>query len=171
MRIPHTVPRNVFETYRCSYETTELSNELERTIRSEDVSWDLGRVPTLRTLALHVIASVWKDNPILEELPTCEDKNELIEILPTNLPFELTITRIEDEYYWERCSKDRWEHNDPTEHGNSWRQRYCEGLLCECLERLEPTFFETQKEECEKMIELVRDYVHAIRIRSLVPTK
>ncbi|XP_053985830.1 dynein regulatory complex subunit 5 isoform X1 [Hylaeus volcanicus] len=171
MRIPHTIPRNVFEAYRCSYETTRLSSELERTIRSEDVSWVEGRVPPLRILATYVIASSWKDNPVLEELPTCEDRNRLIEILPTDLPFELAITRIDDEHYWERCSKARWEVNDLSEHGNSWRQRYCEGLLWEYLEGLEPTFFEAQKEECEKMLKLVQNYVDALRIGSLLPTK
>ncbi|KAG9431613.1 dynein regulatory complex subunit 5 [Apis mellifera carnica] len=171
MKIPYTIPKYVFETYRCSDETTQLSTETERTIRSEDVYWDVDRVPSLKTLALRVIASEWKRNPILEELPTCEDRNELIEILSTDLPFELTIKKIEDDYYWERCSKARWEHNDLSIHGNSWRRRYCEGTLSEYLEKLDPTFFEAQKEECEKMIDLVHKYVYTIQIRSLIPTR
>ncbi|CAL7938947.1 unnamed protein product [Xylocopa violacea] len=171
MKIPHSIPRNVLEAYRCSDETTRLMNEIDRTIRPENVSWDEYRVPSLKTLALRAIASVWEKNPILKELPTCEDRNTLIEILPTDLPFELTIRKIDDEYYWERCSRARWEHNDLGEHGNSWRRRYCEGILREYLESLEPSFFESQKEECEKMIDLVCDYVHTIELRSLVPTK
>ncbi|XP_076180898.1 dynein regulatory complex subunit 5 isoform X2 [Ptiloglossa arizonensis] len=171
MSIPHTIPKNVFEVYRCSYETTRLSSAFERTIRSEDVSWVEGRLPTLRTLAIRVIATAWESNPILEELPTCEDRTQLIGILSTNLPFELTITRIEDEYYWERCSKARWNSNDPGKHGDSWRQRYCEGLLWEYLEGLEPNLFESQRKECEKLIGLVRNYVYTMRINSLVPTK
>ncbi|XP_076681763.1 dynein regulatory complex subunit 5 isoform X2 [Andrena cerasifolii] len=154
MRIPHTVPRNVFEAYRCSYETTRLSLERDRSIRSEDAFWDEGRLPSLRTLALRAIAAAWKDNPILDELSTCEDRFELIEILPTDLPFELTIKVIEDEHYWKRCSKDRWTNNDPADHGDSWRQRYCEGRIAEYLESLEPSYMESQMEECETMIEL-----------------
>ncbi|KAF3423407.1 hypothetical protein E2986_01732 [Frieseomelitta varia] len=146
-------------------------NEVDRTIRPEDVSWDEESVPSLKTLALRVIASVWKKNPILEELPTCEDRNMLMEILPTDLPFELTIRKIENEYYWERCSKARWQHNDCAKHGNSWRRRYCEGALREYLENLEPTFFQSQKEDCKNMITLVRDYVHTLELRSLLPTK
>ncbi|KOC68411.1 T-complex-associated testis-expressed protein 1 [Habropoda laboriosa] len=171
MKIPYTIPRNTFEAYRCSYDTTRLTCEVERTIRPEDVSWDEWKVPSLKTLALRVIASAWKQNPILEELPTCEDRNMLIEILSTDLPFELTIKKIEDDYYWERCSKARWEHNAPAEHGNSWRRRYCEGVLREYLENLEPTFFESQREACEKMVELVLDHVHTIELRYLLPTK
>ncbi|XP_033319795.1 dynein regulatory complex subunit 5-like isoform X2 [Bombus bifarius] len=107
MKIPHTIPKNVLEAYRCSEETTRLTCEVDRTIRPEDVSWDEERVPSLKTLALRVIASVWKKNPILEELPTCEDRNMLMEILPTDLPFELTIRKIDNEHYWERCSRAR----------------------------------------------------------------
>ncbi|XP_076231005.1 dynein regulatory complex subunit 5 [Calliopsis andreniformis] len=171
MRIPHTIPRNAFEAYRCSHETAHLIIERERTIRVEDTSWDEVRVPTLRTLAIRVIASVWKINPIIEELPTCEDRADLIEILPTDLPLELTIKKIDDEYYWERCSKNRWSSNNPADHGHSWRQRYCEGHISEYLENLEPTYFETQREDCENIIGLVRNYVHTIRLRSLLPTK
>ncbi|KZC15071.1 T-complex-associated testis-expressed protein 1 [Dufourea novaeangliae] len=172
MKIPHSIPNNVFEAYRCSYETTRLSSEKERVLRSEDVLWDVDRVPSLRTLALHVLAVAWKDNhPIMEDLPTSEDRDKLIEILPVDLPFELTIRKIEEEHYWERCSRDKWETNELADHGNSWRRRYCEGVFCEYLESLEPSFFESQREECEKMIGLVRNYVHAIRIRSLRPTR
>lgn len=171
MRIPHTVPWNVFEAYRCSYETTRLSLERDRTIRSEDAFWDEGRLLSLRTLAIRAIAAAWKDNPILDELPTCENRVTLIEILPIDLPFELTIKVIEDEHYWERCCKDRWTNNDPADHGDSWRQRYCEGRIAEYFESLEPSYMESQMQECEAMIELVRNYVQAIRLRSLLPTK
>ncbi|XP_026668671.1 dynein regulatory complex subunit 5 [Ceratina calcarata] len=171
MKIPHTVPNHVLQTYRCSDETTRLKYEVYRTIQPENVSWDEYRVPSLKTLALRVIASVWEKYPLVDELPTCEDRNALIEILPTDLPFELTITKIDTEFYWERCSKARWEHNDISEHGNSWRRYYCENSFREYLENLEPTFFDAQKEACEKMIELVKDYVHVIELRSLVPTK
>nr|XP_033339127.1 dynein regulatory complex subunit 5 [Megalopta genalis] len=171
MKIPQVVPRNVFEVYKCSYETTRLSSELERTLRSEDTLWDENRIPSLRRLALLAIAVTWKDNPILDELPTCEDRNELLELLPVDLPLELAITKIEDEHYWERCSRDKWETNELAEHGNSWRQRYCEGIFCEYLESLEPSFYETQREECERTISLVGSYVHKIRIRSLRPTR
>nr|XP_012140977.1 PREDICTED: T-complex-associated testis-expressed protein 1 [Megachile rotundata] len=171
MRIPYSVPKNVFEAYRCSHETTRLTNERERSIRAEDEFWDERNVPSLKTLALRVIASSWKDNPILEELPTCEDRHMLMEILPVDLPFKLTIRRIEDEQYWARCSRTRWEHNNPAEHGNSWRRLYCEGHLCEYFENLEPSYFESQQEECEETIRLVRNYVHTLALRSLRPTK
>ncbi|KAI4472849.1 hypothetical protein M0802_016472 [Mischocyttarus mexicanus] len=94
---------------RCSIESTLLPYEQRRTIISEDFKWDEGIVPELKILALNVIVSNWKYNPILEEdLPNCMDKIFLIENLPTNLPFELTIAKITDEHYWKRAAKDRF---------------------------------------------------------------
>nr|XP_034188153.1 dynein regulatory complex subunit 5-like [Osmia lignaria] len=171
MRIPYAVPRNVFEAYKCSDETMRLSSERDRSIRAEDEFWDEKNVTSLKVLALSVIASTWKDNPILEELPTCEDRDMLMEILPIDLPFKLVITKIEDEQYWERCSRNRWEHNNPADHGDSWRQLYCEGHLCEYLENFEPSYFESQQEKCEETIQLVQNYVHTLVLRTLRPTK
>lgn len=84
-----------------------MPQEQGRTLRAEDVSWDDGVIPDLKILALRAIVSAWKDNPVLEDLPTCVDRDVLLETLPTDLPFELTITRIEDGFYWERAAKDR----------------------------------------------------------------
>jgi len=92
---------------RCSPETLSLLQEEGRTLRSEDASWDDAAIPDLKTLALRVIVSIWKDYPILKALPTCVDKDVLLETLPTDLPFELIIKKIEDGIYWERAAKDR----------------------------------------------------------------
>ena len=93
---------------RCSAETLILPREQNRTLFSENDSWDENIVPDLKILALRAIVSDWERNPILETLPTCEDKDILLEILPTNLPLKLVITEIPYEYYWERASKDRY---------------------------------------------------------------
>ncbi|XP_032685319.1 dynein regulatory complex subunit 5-like [Odontomachus brunneus] len=171
MRIPHTISKNVVTTYRCSAGTLLLPQEQRRTLRAEDASWDDDVIPDLKILALRSIVSTWKDNPVLEDLPTCVDRDVLVETLPTDFPFELTITRIDDDFYWQRAAEDRWEHNDPAEHGGSWRRLYCERHLAEYLETLEASYFETQREECEKLMTLVNNHVHVIRLRSLVPTK
>lgn len=65
----------------------------------------------------------------------------------------------------------RWEHNDPGEHDGSWRRLYCERHLAEYLETLQASYFEPQREECEKLMALVKNHIHVIRLRSLVPTK
>ncbi|EFN86621.1 dynein regulatory complex subunit 5 [Harpegnathos saltator] len=168
----HTISILVnYDSHRCSEDTLLLSQEQERTLRAEDASWDDDIIPDLKILALRVIVSTWKDNPVLKDLSTCADKDVLVETLPTDLPFELTITRIDNDFYWERAAKDRWKHNDLTEHGGSWRRLYCERHLVEYLETLEASYFEAQREECEKLMTLVKNYVHVIRLHCLMPTK
>ncbi|KAK2588730.1 hypothetical protein KPH14_001618 [Odynerus spinipes] len=171
MRIPHTVTENIFQAYRCSAETASLPNELRRTLYSEDQKWDERSPPDLKIFALRAIVSVWKDNPIFEELPTCTDRDILVEMLPTDLPFELTITKIVNDHYWERAAKDRWSHNDPNEHDKSWRRLYCERHLSEYLENLEASYFEPQQDDCMRLVELVKEHVHVLKLRALVPTK
>ena len=56
-------------------------------------------------MSLKVIAKNWVNNPILDELPTIENRDYLLEILPINvIPFELALKKIPYEYYWERVS-------------------------------------------------------------------
>ncbi|XP_046489443.1 dynein regulatory complex subunit 5 isoform X1 [Neodiprion pinetum] len=170
MRIPYTISRNVFETYRCSQQTIQLPNEQERTLRPEDENWDANIVPELKVLAMHVLVEHWQDNPILDELPTPVDRDLLLELLPTNLPFELTIKWIPDEVFWKRAASDRWEHNYPDDHGGSWRRLYVERHFSEYLESLPATFFKGQQESCNEFIELCKEYVFMLKIRSLVPS-
>lgn len=93
---------------RCSPATALLPQERDRTLRAEDVTWDEDAIPELRVLALRAIASTWRDSPIPpEDLPTCADRDALLEILPTDLPLESTIGRLDDGFYWERAAKDR----------------------------------------------------------------
>ncbi|XP_024943509.1 dynein regulatory complex subunit 5-like [Cephus cinctus] len=170
MRILHTISKNTFEAYRCSLQTIQLPHEQNRSIRAEDEKWDEFVIPEIKVLALQVLVKGWKEYPILEGLPTCVDRYTLVEMLPTDLPFELVIVKIPYEHYWERAAKDRWTHNNPGEHGNSWRQLYCERHFADYLENLEPAFFEGQQEACNNLISLVRNYIQTLKIRRLVPS-
>ncbi|KAL2725142.1 dynein regulatory complex subunit 5 isoform X1 [Vespula squamosa] len=171
MRIPHTITENIFKTYKCSAESASLPYEQRRTLISEDFNWDDNIVPELKILALDVIVSLWEKYPILKELPNCMDQDVIIETLPTDLPFELTITKITDEHYWERAAKNRWSFNNPNDYGNSWRRLYCERHLAEYLENFEATYFESQREDCMKIVELSSEHVRVLKLRALKATK
>ncbi|XP_046837798.1 dynein regulatory complex subunit 5 isoform X2 [Vespa crabro] len=171
MRIPHTITENIFKAYRCSAETSSLSYEQRRTLISENFNWDDNIVPELKILALRVIVSSWENNPILKELPNCMDQDVIIETLPTDLPFELTITKIDDEHYWERAAKNRWSFNNPNDYDKSWRRLYCERHLAEYLENFEPSYFESQRDDCMKIVELSSEHVRVLKLGALKPTK
>nr|XP_050845436.1 dynein regulatory complex subunit 5 isoform X1 [Vespula vulgaris] len=171
MRIPHTITENILEAYKCSTESSLLPYEQRRTLITEDFNWDDNIVPELKILALGVIVSLWEKYPILEELSNCMDQDVIIETLPTDLPFELTITKITDEHYWERAAKNRWSFNNPNDYGNSWRRLYCERHLAEYLENFEASYFESQREDCMKILELSSEHVRVLKLHSLKPTK
>jgi hypothetical protein len=65
----------------------------------------------------------------------------------------------------------RWKVNDPAEHGDSWKQLYCERHLWEYLESLNPTYFESLRQECEELLDLVHQNVHVLKLRELQPVK
>ncbi|KAK0167824.1 hypothetical protein PV327_001683 [Microctonus hyperodae] len=154
---------------RCSVQTILLPHEQGRSIRAENATWDELVVLDLKTLALRALIERWQNSPIVDELPTTIDRDVLLEILPTDLPFELVIEKIPYEYYWSRAAKDRWEYNNPAEHGNSWRRLYCERHFSEYLETMENIEF--RKEECNTLIKLVQPYIHTLIIHSLIPSK
>ena len=86
-----------------------LAAEQNRSLRAEDEGWDaVGRPETLRDQSLRAIARNWRDIPIdFDQLPTLDDRDYLLELLPLDLPFELAIQRIPYEHYWERAAEDR----------------------------------------------------------------
>ncbi|XP_011502625.1 PREDICTED: T-complex-associated testis-expressed protein 1 [Ceratosolen solmsi marchali] len=172
MRLPHTVPTEAFEAFRCSEETMQLPGELDRTLRAEDDKWDTVGIPEdLKIQALRVIAANWCKNPILDELPTGVDRDYLIEILPLDIDFKFVFRKIKYEHYWQRAAEARWKVNDPMDHGDSWRRLYCERHLWEYLENLDPTYFDLLREECEELLELVHEHVHVLKLRQLQPVK
>ncbi|KAL3281064.1 hypothetical protein HHI36_004288 [Cryptolaemus montrouzieri] len=47
-------------------------------------------------------------HPKLDEILLPEDRCSLLNILPVDLPLELTVSKIEDNIYWKKCSLNKW---------------------------------------------------------------
>ncbi|XP_044004505.1 dynein regulatory complex subunit 5 isoform X2 [Aphidius gifuensis] len=167
MKIPQIISRNVIEAYRCSNETKLLPIEINRSIQSDNENWDENIVPELRKISLNILAENWIINPVLDELENSADRDELLELLSTNIPLDIIIKKIPDECYWSRAAKARWQYNNPGEHGNSWRRLYCERHLAEFIEKMDNDDY--HKNECDKLIDLVAPYIKILNIRSLIP--
>ncbi|XP_047371423.1 dynein regulatory complex subunit 5 isoform X2 [Vespa velutina] len=65
----------------------------------------------------------------------------------------------------------RWSFNNPNDYDKSWRRLYCERHLAEYLENFEPNYFESQRDDCMKIVELSSEHVHVLKLRALKPTK
>lgn len=59
------------------------------------------------------INSYFPDFPKLDEICSPEDKCMLLNILPTNLPLELVVSKVNDNIYFKKCAIERWYHLIP----------------------------------------------------------
>ena len=64
-------------------------------------------------------------------------QTHVVEILPTDLPLDVTASQIADDYYWERCATERWKNCQVTEHGGKWKRLYLERNLEDEIEQLD----------------------------------
>jgi len=75
MRLPHTVPRNTYWVYQPSEQTENLRGEVNRTLQSEDVTWDKNIPSTLVNLCVQVLVSNFQGN-LLWGLLLCQQACE-----------------------------------------------------------------------------------------------
>ena len=76
MRLPHTVPHNTYWVYQPSEQTENLQGEVNRTLRSEDVTWDEKIPSTLVSLCIQGLVSNFQGNllwglPVLQQACEC----------------------------------------------------------------------------------------------------
>lgn len=139
MRIPHTINRNVYAEYEASEEATNLEFEKKRKLKAENARWDETQLPPLTELCIGVIVENFHRRQILSGLP-CNDKNLLLETLPTDLPLPLVTKYLEDGVYWKRKVLDRWRDRaiDVQDYGFSWKRMYMEKHVQEVVESTTP---------------------------------
>jgi len=106
------------------------------------------------------------EHPILEELePYYREK--VLEHLPTSVPLDTTAPLIEDEDYWKRCCKARWNLCDVAEHGYSWKTLFFERHVQEAVEKHVPS--QSSVEELVRVLQLSSPFVQRLVIRQLLP--
>lgn len=88
-----------------------------------------------------------------------------MDILPSDLPLNITGALINRESYWKRCSLERWPINETTNHGSSWKQLYFEKNLKEYLEEFDPAV--TSAADFEELLETSRDFVYRLVLDQL----
>ena len=96
-----------------------------------------------------------------------KDKDYVLERLPTDIPLQITADLINDEGYWERCCKSRWEVCDVSFYTGSWKRLFFERHLEGLIENYIP--LKTDNFEMRKAIELSAKYVKRLIIRQLLP--
>ena len=80
-----------------------------------------GVPPPLSELCIRELARNFASRPTLRGIAN-RYINRMTELLPTDLPLEVTGPLIDDEGYWKRCSVARWDNCQITDHGSSWKR-------------------------------------------------
>ncbi|KAL1491438.1 hypothetical protein ABEB36_012037 [Hypothenemus hampei] len=165
MLIPSSISKNTLKAY-------EYKGTNGGTIKSWDfVEWDAKIPNTLRQQCIECLAKYWLERPILEEIET-EDKQMLLEILPLNMPLEVTVSRIHEEVYWKKSFLTRWPKTQKKLPSaelkplKSWKSIYCEAHLQKYLEHLQPDQY--QAEKIKQLGEICGPYVQSLEISQMM---
>ena len=127
----------------------------EHTIRA-------GVPPPLSELCVRELARNFSSRPTLRGIAP-RYINRMTELLPTDLPLEVTGPLVDDEGYWKRCSTARWDNCQISDHGSSWKRCYFERNLADFLESFDPAKQDT--EELTRTLAVSKDYIFSLRIK------
>lgn len=94
MRFPHVINPNTREAYAPSPAALNLIRERNRRVFPENLEWGDDRCPSLVTFCIIAISKQFTRNPLLAELPEAE-RDQLLEILPTDLSLDLVVPLID----------------------------------------------------------------------------
>lgn len=90
-----------------------------------------------------------------------------MEKISTDIPLKVTANLVEDEGYWKRCCKARWEICDVSAYGDSWKRMYFERNLQGIIEHFVPGT--TDPTILNETLDLSSQYVKKLDIRQLLP--
>ncbi|KAK6997922.1 T-complex-associated testis-expressed protein 1 [Biomphalaria glabrata] len=138
-----------------------------RRIIAEDPEWSLATVPLLNELVIkHIVQNFEHKSDVLKKLLT-KDQTKVLAQISTDLPLKVTALLIDDEGFWERCCRARWELCDVSCHGNSWKCMYLERHLQQLIELYVPEATDT--DEIDDVLTLSSNFIKKIDIRQLLP--
>jgi hypothetical protein len=121
--------------------------------------------PPLSELCIRELAHNFASRPTLRGIAN-RYINRMTELLPTDLPLEVTGPLIDDEGYWKRCSTARWDNCQISDHGSSWKRCYFERNLADFLESFDPAKQDT--EELTRTLAVSKDYIFSLRIKQFL---
>ncbi|CAH8428789.1 unnamed protein product [Schistosoma turkestanicum] len=142
-------------------------HRIVRRIVAEDPNYNLVIVPTLVNLCIKHCTENFVYNPRPLMYLNNEQKRQILDNLPANLPLKVTSHIIDDNSYWARCCHVKWPIIDVTRYDGSWKRAYFERLLEEMIETFVPgTTYAPYLNEC---VNYAAPYVQCLNIRQLLP--
>ena len=112
------------------------------------------------------ITVFYADNPILKGLHP-KDKTKVLDKIDTKIPLKVTAHLVEDESYWKRCCKQKWQVCDVSTYGGSWKRMFFEKYMENLIENFVPE--STNEDKIESAIPLAARYIRRLNIKQLLP--
>ncbi|CAB3978044.1 dynein regulatory complex subunit 5-like [Paramuricea clavata] len=137
-----------------------------RRIIAEDPDWSLATVPLLTDLCIKNIITCFDENPTLNELLP-KHKTKVLELLSTTIPLKVTAPLVEDEGYWQKCCKAKWNICDISKHGNNWKRMFFEKTVEGIIESYIPET--TEFTELNDTLALGERFIRSLNINQLLP--
>jgi len=125
-----------------------------------------GVPPPLSELCVRVLAANFQNRPTLRGIAP-RYINRMTELLPIDLPLEVTGPLVDDEGFWKRCATQRWDNCEISAHGSSWKRCYFERNLAEFLETFDPRTGQ-ETEELTRTLAVSKDYIFSLRIKQFM---
>ncbi|XP_058818319.1 uncharacterized protein LOC131681524 [Topomyia yanbarensis] len=166
MKFPNTLDYNTYRAYFCS---RHLSRDKNRQLDAINLDWDRCIPESLKTLCLNTIASNWLTIPFFREIPLCEDRNFLLDLLDLEFPLDNLCSRIRSDAFWKRAFVNRWKTRFPIHiEGKPWIRVYLEQHISETLENMKPSDYD--EESFLKLIDLCSLHVKELKLDQLQPS-
>ncbi|XP_053696732.1 uncharacterized protein LOC128744017 [Sabethes cyaneus] len=166
MKFPNTLDFNTYQAYFCA---RHLSRDENRQLDAINLEWDTGSPDSLKTLCLNAIASNWPTIPFFREIPLCEDRHFLLDLLDLDFPLEILCSRIRNDAFWKRAFVKRWKNRYPVDiDGKPWIRVYLEHHITETLENMKPGEFD--QENFQKLADLCSLHVKELKLNQLQPS-
>uniref|UniRef100_A0A182K1I7 J domain-containing protein n=1 Tax=Anopheles christyi TaxID=43041 RepID=A0A182K1I7_9DIPT len=166
MKYPNTLDLNTYRAYMCA---RHLNRDKTRQLDAINLDWDLNVPEPLKILCMKAIADNWMTVPYFQELPLCEDRQYLLDLLDLNFPLETLCSRVRSDAFWKRAFQHRWRTFVPIEVGSKpWIRIYLEQHLSETVEHLKPNDYD--QEGIKRIVELCSPFVRELRLERLQPS-
>ncbi|XP_001651259.2 uncharacterized protein LOC5566884 [Aedes aegypti] len=166
MKFPNTLDFNTYRAYFCS---RHLSRDENRQVDSIHLEWDTCNPEPLKILCLNTIANNWLSIPFFRQIPLCEDRHFLLDLLDLNFPLENLCARIRSDAFWKRAFVNRWKNYYPVNvDGKPWIRVYLEQHIKETLEQMKPNDYE--QESVQQLVDLCSLHVKELKLDQLQPS-
>ncbi|KXJ83784.1 uncharacterized protein LOC109622067 [Aedes albopictus] len=166
MKFPNTLDFNTYRAYFCS---RHLSRDENRQVDSINLEWDTCNPEPLKILCLNTIAHNWLSIPFFRQIPLCEDRHFLLDLLDLNFPLENLCARIRSDAFWKRAFVNRWKNYYPVNvDGKPWIRVYLEQHIKETLERMKPNDYD--QESVQHLVDLCSLHVKELKLDQLQPS-